>query len=70
MPLLYIGTCYGLYSRQQIVDIVNEMNQGQGHGVRITKFEKIEIAFEKYCLQVKRNLHVVICAESQNGERD
>ncbi|XP_041366047.1 dynein-1-beta heavy chain, flagellar inner arm I1 complex-like isoform X2 [Gigantopelta aegis] len=51
------GTSPGLYSEQEILDIVSQMMPG---GVQTKRVDKIEQAFERYVRHIKQNMHVIV----------
>ncbi|GFO14602.1 dynein heavy chain, partial [Plakobranchus ocellatus] len=51
-------TAPGLYSEEEVQDIVGHMMPG---GVQTKKVDKIEQAFERFVKRVRQNLHVIVC---------
>ncbi|XP_035825634.1 dynein heavy chain domain-containing protein 1 [Aplysia californica] len=52
------GTSPGLYSDEEVQDIVGHMMPG---GVQTKRVDKIEQAFERFIKRVRQNLHVIVC---------
>ena len=52
------GTAPGLYSEEEVQDIVGHMMPG---GVQTKRVDKIEQAFERFVKRIRQNLHVVVC---------
>ncbi|XP_052798483.1 dynein heavy chain domain-containing protein 1-like isoform X5 [Mya arenaria] len=52
------GTSPGLYTEQEMQEIVSQMMPG---GVQTKRIDKIEQAFERFLKRIKQHLHVVVC---------
>ncbi|GFR96322.1 dynein heavy chain domain-containing protein 1-like [Elysia marginata] len=52
------GTAPGLYSEEEVQDIVGHMMPG---GVQTKRVDKIEQAFERFVKRIRQNLHVIVC---------
>lgn len=53
-----IGTSPGLYTDEEIQNIVSAVMPG---GVTTKRVDKIEIALERFLKKIRQNLHVVVC---------
>lgn len=56
--LFLIGTVPGLYTDEEIQNIVSAVMPG---GVTTKRVDKIEIALERFLKKIRQNLHVVVC---------
>lgn len=56
--LFLIGTSPGLYTDEEIQNIVSAVMPG---GVTTKRVDKIEIALERFLKKIRQNLHVVVC---------
>lgn len=52
------GTSPGLYTDEEIQNIVSAVMPG---GVTTKRVDKIEIALERFLKKIRQNLHVVVC---------
>lgn len=58
LPVLILGTCPGLYSGEQLQELISQMMPG---GVQIKRPDKIDQAFDRFLKKVRQNLHVIVC---------
>ena len=56
---MFLGTCPGLYTHNELFMISNQLLPGGKRGARRVKNQ--DIAQERYFRRVKSNLHVVVC---------
>ena len=58
---LVLGTCAELYTPEMVQSIAVQMTPGH---IKLTRLEKVEVAFDKYLQKVRQNLHVIVCLDT------